>query len=99
MQLNSCSHFHKLLTCNFFFVMSSYKGQLCGLCGDYDGDAKDDFRKPDGSLTNSANDFGHSWNTDPESVLQGYKHSYIFFNYCKFLVAILRFSLTYSTAI
>ncbi|XP_018526611.1 zonadhesin, like isoform X3 [Lates calcarifer] len=47
-------------------VIKDYKGQLCGLCGDYDGDAKDDFRKPDGSLTNSANDFGHSWNTDPE---------------------------------
>ncbi|KAL7374402.1 hypothetical protein ABVT39_000053 [Epinephelus coioides] len=47
-------------------VIKDYKDKLCGLCGDYDGDAKDDFRKPDGSLTNNANDFGHSWNTDPE---------------------------------
>nr|XP_049615661.1 zonadhesin, like isoform X24 [Syngnathus scovelli] len=47
-------------------VIKDYKSLLCGLCGDYDGDAKDDFRKPDGSLTNSPNDFGNSWNTDPE---------------------------------
>nr|XP_040038133.1 zonadhesin-like [Gasterosteus aculeatus aculeatus] len=47
-------------------VIKDYKNKLCGLCGDYDGYAEDDFRKPDGSLTNSANDFGHSWNTDPE---------------------------------
>ncbi|KAM9836548.1 zonadhesin-like [Aulostomus maculatus] len=47
-------------------VIKDYKSKLCGLCGDYDGDTKDDFRKPDGSLTNSADEFGHSWNTDPE---------------------------------
>ncbi|KAG7497745.1 zonadhesin-like [Solea senegalensis] len=47
-------------------VINDYKNLLCGLCGDYDGNHKDDFRKPDGSLTNNANDFGHSWNTDPE---------------------------------
>ncbi|KAF3836691.1 hypothetical protein F7725_004155 [Dissostichus mawsoni] len=47
-------------------VIKDYEDKLCGLCGDYDGNAKDDFRKPDGSLTNNPNDFGHSWNTDPE---------------------------------
>ncbi|XP_019732999.1 zonadhesin, like [Hippocampus comes] len=47
-------------------VIKDYKTLLCGLCGDYDGDAKDDFRKPDGSLTSSPNEFGNSWNTDPE---------------------------------
>ncbi|XP_072315847.1 zonadhesin, like [Eucyclogobius newberryi] len=45
-------------------VTKDFRTKLCGLCGDYDGDAMDDFRKPNGSLTNSANDFGHSWNTD-----------------------------------
>ena len=44
----------------------SYKDQLCGLCGDYNGNSKDDFRKPDGSLTTNVNDFGNSWLTDPE---------------------------------
>ncbi|KAM6960357.1 LOW QUALITY PROTEIN: zonadhesin, like [Tautogolabrus adspersus] len=47
-------------------VIKDYQDILCGLCGNYDGDTKDDFRKPDGILTNSANEFGHSWNTDPE---------------------------------
>ncbi|XP_037615491.1 zonadhesin, like [Sebastes umbrosus] len=47
-------------------VIKDYENKLCGLCGDYDGSAKDDFRKPDGLLTNNANEFGHSWNTDPE---------------------------------
>ncbi|XP_044040733.1 zonadhesin, like isoform X2 [Siniperca chuatsi] len=47
-------------------VIKDYQKKLCGLCGDYNEDAKDDFRKPDGSFTNNANDFGHSWNTDPE---------------------------------
>ncbi|XP_057711322.1 zonadhesin, like isoform X4 [Corythoichthys intestinalis] len=47
-------------------VIKDYKGILCGLCGDYNGNSKDDFRKPDGSLTNNANEFGNSWNVDPE---------------------------------
>lgn len=61
--------------CGFYFMsrflacfreICSYKDKLCGLCGNYDRDANDDFRKKDGSLTNDPNDFGHSWNTDPE---------------------------------
>ncbi|XP_056156221.1 zonadhesin, like [Lampris incognitus] len=46
-------------------VIKDYKNQLCGLCGNYNGDARDDFRKPDGSQTHNPNHFGHSWVTDP----------------------------------
>lgn len=51
---------------SLIFLICSYRDLLCGLCGNYDGDTKDDFRKPDGSLTTNPNEFGHSWNTDPE---------------------------------
>lgn len=49
-------------------LICSYEGLLCGLCGDYDLNSKDDFRKPDGALAKDANDFGHSWNIDPKLV-------------------------------
>ncbi|XP_015254741.1 PREDICTED: zonadhesin-like [Cyprinodon variegatus] len=47
-------------------VIKDYEDILCGLCGDYNGNTKDDFRKPDGALASNPNEFGHSWNTDPE---------------------------------
>nr|XP_036869692.1 IgGFc-binding protein [Manis javanica] len=42
-------------------VPGNYYQQLCGLCGDYNGDPKDDFQKPDGSQAGSPNEFGNSW--------------------------------------
>ena len=42
-------------------VSSNWQGQLCGLCGNYNNDASDDFMFPNGSVTISANDFGDSW--------------------------------------
>lgn len=53
---------------HFLCLICSYEGLLCGLCGDYDLNSKDDFQKPDGSLAKDANEFGHSWNIDPEWV-------------------------------
>lgn len=53
---------------HFLSLTCSYEGLLCGLCGDYDLNSKDDFRKPDGLLAKDANEFGHSWNTDPKLV-------------------------------
>uniref|UniRef100_UPI00398EA458 zonadhesin-like n=1 Tax=Pristiophorus japonicus TaxID=55135 RepID=UPI00398EA458 len=42
-------------------VPSSYAGQLCGLCGNYNGITSDDNRMADGSATNSFKDLGASW--------------------------------------
>lgn len=42
-------------------VPGNYHQQLCGLCGNYNGDPKDDFQKPDGSQASHPNEFGNSW--------------------------------------
>ena len=42
-------------------VSTSWTERLCGLCGDYNGNANDDFRAPDDTLTNTPNEFGVSW--------------------------------------
>ncbi|XP_043926711.1 IgGFc-binding protein-like [Protopterus annectens] len=42
-------------------VTERYKGQLCGLCGTYNGDQKDDFMRPDGGVVQDVNVFGMSW--------------------------------------
>jgi len=42
-------------------VSSRWQGKLCGLCGNYNNDASDDFMLPDGTITNLANEFGRSW--------------------------------------
>ncbi|XP_078524644.1 IgGFc-binding protein-like [Lissotriton helveticus] len=46
-------------------VTSDYEGELCGLCGDYDGAPNNDFKTPEGQLVPAINDFGNSWNIDP----------------------------------
>lgn len=61
---NNLIHFLNVSTCSWSFY--SYEDKLCGLCGDYNGDSKDDFQTPTGELVQSPNDFGHSWNTDPK---------------------------------
>ena len=45
-------------------VSTRWRGNLCGLCGNYNGDPNDDFQTPDGSVVSSANDFGLSWVVD-----------------------------------
>ena len=42
-------------------VSTSWRGRLCGLCGNYNDDPDDDFHTPDSLLANSPNDFGISW--------------------------------------
>ncbi|XP_058252073.1 zonadhesin, like isoform X1 [Hemibagrus wyckioides] len=47
-------------------VPSTYYDQMCGLCGDYNGNPNNDFTKPDGSLAGSSDQFGNSWQTDKD---------------------------------
>ncbi|XP_051780732.1 zonadhesin, like [Erpetoichthys calabaricus] len=60
------SHFAEII------VPSSYYDQMCGLCGNYNGDPKDDFIKPNGEMANNSDEFGNSWQTqeDEDKVCQ-----------------------------
>uniref|UniRef100_A0A8C0U059 IgGFc-binding protein-like n=1 Tax=Cyanistes caeruleus TaxID=156563 RepID=A0A8C0U059_CYACU len=42
-------------------VPDVYRGRLCGLGGDYDGDPSDDFRLPSGALAGTTQEFVTSW--------------------------------------
>uniref|UniRef100_A0ABM5ESE3 IgGFc-binding protein-like n=1 Tax=Pogona vitticeps TaxID=103695 RepID=A0ABM5ESE3_9SAUR len=42
-------------------IPSSFSENVCGLCGNYNGDPADDFRTPSGSLALSPAEFGKSW--------------------------------------
>ncbi|XP_078472604.1 IgGFc-binding protein-like isoform X10 [Lampetra planeri] len=55
-------------------IPSSYAGQVCGLCGNYNGDTSDEFKTPDGSLVTSENVFGNSWEVnDRRSLFEQYE--------------------------
>lgn len=47
-------------------VPAGYRGHLCGLGGNYNGDPSDDFRLPNGTLANSAQEFVASWKVPAE---------------------------------
>ncbi|XP_026578053.1 zonadhesin-like, partial [Pseudonaja textilis] len=42
-------------------VPSEYQGQLCGLCGNFNGDPGDDNLKPDGQPAGDSTHLGNSW--------------------------------------
>ncbi|XP_058580326.1 kielin/chordin-like protein isoform X1 [Neofelis nebulosa] len=42
-------------------VPSSYRGQMCGLCGNFNGFAQDDLQGPEGLLLPTEAAFGNSW--------------------------------------
>ena len=42
-------------------VSTSWRGRLCGLCGNYNDDATDDFQTRNGTLESLPNAFGLSW--------------------------------------
>uniref|UniRef100_A0A087YB60 Uncharacterized protein n=1 Tax=Poecilia formosa TaxID=48698 RepID=A0A087YB60_POEFO len=42
-------------------VPPSYRGNMCGLCGNFNGNPNDDFHTPSGASSNSADVFGAAW--------------------------------------
>ena len=42
-------------------VSTSWRGRLCGLCGNYNDDPSDDFQTPNRVLVNVPDEFGFSW--------------------------------------
>uniref|UniRef100_A0A3B5KT40 VWFD domain-containing protein n=1 Tax=Xiphophorus couchianus TaxID=32473 RepID=A0A3B5KT40_9TELE len=42
-------------------VPPSYRGNMCGLCGNFNGNPNDDFHTPSGASSNSADAFGAAW--------------------------------------
>ncbi len=38
---------------------------MCGLCGNFDGNANNDFMKHNGEVVTDPEDFGDSWKMDP----------------------------------
>ncbi|XP_069057919.1 IgGFc-binding protein-like [Pleurodeles waltl] len=52
---------------NYFLkveISSSFFDNVCGLCGNYNGNPTDDFRTPSGELALNPNDFGTSWKVE-----------------------------------
>ncbi|XP_077861976.1 uncharacterized protein LOC144343130 [Saccoglossus kowalevskii] len=43
------------------FTGDYYRGRMCGLLGNGDGDAKNDFQRPDGVIVKDVTEFGESW--------------------------------------
>lgn len=42
-------------------VPRRFMGRMCGLCGNFNGNDKDDFISPEGTLVGSVTDLGRSW--------------------------------------
>uniref|UniRef100_A0A8C3FY59 VWFD domain-containing protein n=1 Tax=Chrysemys picta bellii TaxID=8478 RepID=A0A8C3FY59_CHRPI len=45
-------------------ISSSFWEHVCGLCGNYNGDARDDFATPTGALAANPVEFGKSWKVE-----------------------------------
>lgn len=49
-------------------VPGNYQGKVCGLCGNFNGDKKDDFRNNKGVIIKNVNSFGASWKVNIPGV-------------------------------
>ncbi|XP_035669067.1 uncharacterized protein LOC118411132 [Branchiostoma floridae] len=52
-------------------VPGDYRGQMCGLCGNFNGDTSDNYMTPDGTVVGDENTFGDSWLTDSSTCPEG----------------------------
>ncbi|XP_058017549.1 IgGFc-binding protein-like, partial [Ahaetulla prasina] len=50
-------------------VPSTYRGHMCGLAGNFNGDPKDDFMLPNGKLTENVEEFAASWKVPVNGVI------------------------------
>ncbi|CAM5175576.1 unnamed protein product [Eretmochelys imbricata] len=50
-------------------VPSTYKGHMCGLAGNFNGDKNDDFLLPNGKSTQSLNEFVASWKVPVDGAM------------------------------
>ena len=48
-------------------VSTSWRGRLCGLCGNYNNNPSDDFQTPNGLLASTVSAFGLSWLTNNDT--------------------------------
>ncbi|XP_029432085.1 IgGFc-binding protein-like [Rhinatrema bivittatum] len=49
-------------------VPSSYKGNVAGLCGNFNDDTKDDFMLPNSQIAQNVNEFGAAWQVNAQDV-------------------------------
>lgn len=50
-------------------VPGTYKGNTCGLCGNFNNYYQDDLRMPSGQISLSEADFGNSWKVNIDTTL------------------------------
>ncbi|KAM4771095.1 IgGFc-binding protein-like [Rhinophrynus dorsalis] len=48
-------------------LLEYYAGKVCGLCGNFNGNATDDFLNPDGQLESNSASLGNSWQVDNDT--------------------------------
>lgn len=56
-----CNSFFPFWLCLDIKLATTYRGRVEGLCGDFDGRYRNDFKNPDGVWVRNVNVFGESW--------------------------------------
>ena len=56
-------------------VPGSYRGHMCGLCGNFNGFAQDDLQDPEELLQSTEAAFGNSWQVSGTEVRGWGRHS------------------------